>query len=203
MKNISLILTIFLISFVDSFGQINPVQNLTWDHYYVSPNNYFILEWDEPASPHDELIGYNIYREDELYRFQTENSLYNLESGANCGEDFLFFENGMPFFAHVVAVYNPGPVESTFTETVFVKGLALNINDFENYKAILYPNPTNGILNVGNDNLNKILIFDISGKQIKVFEPKNQIDLSDMSKGIYLIKLISDEGILTDKIIIK
>ena len=203
MKNITLILTIFLISFIDSFGQINPVQNLTWEAEYVFPNNYFTLAWDEPILPHNELLGYNIYREDELYRFQTENSLYHLESGANCGEDFLYYGTGMPFFAHVVAVYNPGPVESTFTETVFIEGLALNVNDFENYKAILYPNPTNGILNVGNDNLNKILIFDFSGKQIEEFEPKNQIDLSDISKGIYLIKLISDEGILTDKIIIR
>ena len=56
-----------------SFGQNNPVENLTWSQSYVYMHNFFELDWDEPATPHDELIGYNVYRNDELYRFQTDN----------------------------------------------------------------------------------------------------------------------------------
>ena len=204
MKNITLILTIFLISFIDAFGQINPVQNLTWEHEYVFQHNYFTLAWDEPILPHNELVGYNVYRENELYRFQIENSLYNLEQGSNCGEDFLLYGIGEPFLVHVTAIYNPNQIESTFTETVLVKGALLTIPDFENTNAILYPNPTDGILNIGNENLSKILIFDISGKIINEFKPQSTIDLSNISKGFYLIKLISNNGgVLTDKIIIE
>ena len=204
MKSIALTFTIFLTFFLQSNGQINPVNNLTWDHWYEFPNNYFILEWEEPDLPHNELIGYNVYRENELFIFVTDTSIFNLTQGSNCGgEDFLLYNIGNGFFAHVVAVYNPGAVESTYTETIFIDGPVLDVNDFERRKAMLYPNPTNGILNIVNENLTKILIFNISGKVIKEFEPNTRIDLSDMSNGIYLIKLISDEGTFTDKIIIR
>jgi hypothetical protein len=203
MKKITFTLAIFLTCILQSFGQVNPIVNLTWSHNYQFPNNYFILEWDEPAAPHDELVGYNVYRENNFYMFLTETSLYNVEQGSNSGgEDFLFYNNGEGFSAYVTAVYNPGAVEST-SETVEIDGLLLNINNIKNEKAILYPNPTRGILNIGNNGLIKILIYDSTGKKIKEMIPKSQIDLSDISKGVYLIKLISEEGILVDKIIVK
>ncbi|MBC8756689.1 T9SS type A sorting domain-containing protein [Kordia sp. YSTF-M3] len=203
MKRSILIFTIFLTFVCTSFGQTNPVLNLTWDHTYVYPpgNNYFDLSWDEPALPHDALIGYNVYRGTELYRFQTENSLYNLIQGANCGEDFLFY-NPAPFFVHVTAVYSPNNTESTFTETVQVDGPLLSNPEFKKMDAILYPNPTSGILHIGNTNLTKILVYDISGKIIRELKPQATVDLSNMPKGFYFIKLMSEKGETTDKIIV-
>lgn len=203
MKIITLTIVISLTCMFQSIGQINPITNLFWDHHYIYPNNFFELTWEEPAIPHDELIGYNVYRENELYRFQTENSLYNLEQGSNCGEDFLLYNNGQGFFAHVTAVYNPGEVESDYTETVFVEGPLLEIKDFNNQKVIIYPNPSNGIINIGNKNLKKIVVYDITGKKIKELKASSQIDLSDVTKGIYLINLISDDGVTVNKIVLQ
>ena len=202
MKKITFTFIFFLIYTLQTFGQINPVTNLNWNFHYNFAN-YYELRWDEPTLPHGELIGYNIYRENELYRFQTGNSMYFLEQGSNCPGDFQLFNVEQGFFAHVTAVYNPGQVESTHIETVYINPPALKIDDFVKQKAILYPNPTNGIINIGNENLKKIQIYDFSGKKIKELEPKSQIDLLDISKGIYLIKLISDKGITIDKIILK
>ncbi|PHR12274.1 MAG: hypothetical protein COA40_08345 [Aequorivita sp.] len=209
MKTITLAFAISLVFAFQSFGQINPVQNLTWEQWYEFPNNFFILDWDEPEQPHDEIVGYNIYREDDFYIFiSDETSIYNIETingiESNCGGvDFLLYNGGGGFNAHVTAVYNPGPVESDYIETVYVGGAVINVEDFNYQKAIIYPNPSNGIINIGNKNLNKILVYDISGKKIRELPANPQIDLSDISKGIYLIKLISDEGILVDKIVLK
>jgi hypothetical protein len=135
--------------------------------------------------------------------FLTETSLYNLELGSNSGgEDFLFYNNGEGFSAYITAVYNPGAVES-ISETIEIDGLLLNINNIKNNKPILYPNPTGGILNIENKELIKILIYDITGKKIKELIPQSQIDLSNIPKGVYLIKLISEEGIFMEKIIVK
>jgi hypothetical protein len=203
MKKTTLALAFFLTVIVQSIGQTNPVINVTWDHEYIMPHNYFELRWDEPSLPHDELIGYNIYRENELYRFQTENSLFNLQLGSNCDEDFLAYGDQNGFLAHVTAVYNPGQIESPYLQTVFVDGLALKNNEFVDRKAMLYPNPTSGILNIGTQNLCEIVIYDISGKKIKEFAPQPQIELYDIAKGIYLIKLISEKQIITDKIVVE
>jgi len=203
MKKLILTFAITLSFVFQSFGQINPIENLTWWQWYDFPINYFILEWEEPQMPHDDLIGYNVYREDELYRFQEETSLYNLVESSNCEEEFLLYNGGSGFYAHVTAVYNPDETESTYTQTVWVDGYALNIIEAKQNMPILYPNPTTGILNIGNENIDKIILFDINGKMISEIKPKSQIDLSIFTKGIYMIKLISQKRILTGKIIIE
>jgi hypothetical protein len=202
MKKTTLTIAIFLSFIFQSSAQNNPVLNLTWDWHY-NWYNYFDLHWDEPALPHGELIGYNIYRGDELYRFQTGNDLYFLEQGSNCGEDFQYYNNMHGFSAHVTAVYNPGQLESSYTQTVAVGPPALKTVGFEKQKAVLYPNPTKGILNIANTDLNRILIYDISGKKIREVGPQLQIDLSDVLKGIYFVKLVSDRGVVVDKIVVE
>ncbi|MDD4150153.1 MAG: M14 family zinc carboxypeptidase [Bacteroidales bacterium] len=59
---------------------------------------------------------------------------------------------------------------------------------------IIFPNPTNGLLNVRSEtDITSIKITDISGKIIQNFSCKNQnkllIDLSDYDSGIYFIEL--------------
>ncbi|MFT3795496.1 T9SS type A sorting domain-containing protein [Flavobacterium sp.] len=199
--------TTFLFSFlliaVVASGQMNPVNNLNHWQQYLTPNNFYELSWEEPTAPHDELLGYNIYRENELYLFHTgSTNLFHLPQGSN---DYSLLEYNLEesqgYYAHVTAVYTTG--ESEFVQTVYVAPPALKTQQFAKTKAILYPNPTNGILHIGNENLDKIVLFDVTGKQIKEFQPQPQIDLSELPKGLYLIKLFSAEGIWVDKIIVE
>jgi len=214
MKKKLLLFTFLICAFtINSYAQNNPIENLTWSHWYEYPRNFFELNWDEPAQPHNELIGYNIYRNNELYRFQTERTIYNFWTPlygivTNCdGESFFFQnngelnENGLEIY--VTAVYNPGQIESEYLQTIFDQGLLLPTKIFTQKKAMLFPNPTNGILNIGNENLEKILVCDVSGKVLSEFAPNSQIDLSNLSKGIYLIKLLSNKEIIVDKIVIQ
>src|SRR5690606_1573866 len=160
------ILLLVIIFGVKSFGQINQVENLTWSHWYDYPNNFFELQWEAPTQPHDELVGYNIYRNNEWFRFQTETSLYNLYSDvhgfiSNCDIDFLTVDNqNQPYESaisvHVTAVYNPNHIESDYSQTVFVEGFMLSINDHIKSKTTVFPNPTNGILNIEHPDLEKI-----------------------------------------------
>jgi hypothetical protein len=211
---IKLFISAFFLTFViNSFGQNTPVQNLTWSHWYQYPRNFFQLNWEEPAQPHDELIGYNVYRNNELFRFQTETTVYNYDTPlygivTNCdGESFLSADNmGQPFLSginiHVTAVYNSG-LESDYLQNIFDEGLLLSTSSFTKEKAILFPNPTKGFLNIGNLDIETIIICDISGKVIREFEAAPQINLSDISKGLYIIKLLSERQVIVDKIIIE
>ncbi len=205
-KNI--ILLVFLLTLITkSMSQINPVQNLTYSQIYQSPNNFFELNWEEPAQPHNLLLGYNVYRENEFYRFQIERTLYNLYSQtfgfvSNCGFDFLEYNIPNGFLVHVKAVYE-GQIESTFTETASVFPPALKNNEFETQKVLLYPNPTKGILNIENIDLEKIVIYEVYGKELMEFKPTSQINLNNLSKGIYIIKLFSESKIVTKKIVIE
>ena len=207
MKKITFLLVLLMTLITKSNGQINPIQNLTYSQTYVTPNNYFELNWDEPAQPHNQLIGYNIYRENEFYTFQTEKTLYNLFSEvfgfiSNCGIDFLDYNVPNGFLVHVRAVYD-GQIESTFTETAEVYAPALRNDEFNSKKVLLFPNPTKGILNIENINMEEIVVYEISGKELLKFSPKKQIDISCLSKGFYIIKLFSENKIVTEKIIVE
>lgn len=60
----------------------------------------------------------------------------------------------------------------------------------------IYPNPTKESVNIsGIDNLTKISIYNLSGQKIKDFQLlNNSIDISDVSKGIYILYLVTHDG---------
>jgi hypothetical protein len=186
-----------------SFGQINPINNLEWDHWYITPNNYFELSWDLPDPSQDTLIGYNIYRETELYKFQTETSLYHTEAGGNCGDDFLVYNGGQPFWIHVTAVYNYSQIESDYIDSAYCYGFAIGIEEISSGKLTVFPNPTSGILKVNQQNVKRILIFNQIGKIMFENKETSEIDLNKFPKGIYFIKVITEQEEIVEKIILE
>ncbi|MBN2777032.1 MAG: T9SS type A sorting domain-containing protein [Bacteroidales bacterium] len=86
-----------------------------------------------------------------------------------------------------------------------------NVNVFENTDAILiYPNPTNGILNLSSNFIENgviLEIIDFSGRVIlqkEVFGSGYlKVDISDQPTGIYFLRMIKKSGKEVTKIIIK
>ena len=77
------------------------------------------------------------------------------------------------------------------------------ISDFENSGINIYPNPTNGLLNIENIRNSEIYIYNILGEKVAYHSVKNDnttIDLSNLSNGTYLIKLITKEGTYSKQI---
>jgi hypothetical protein len=77
----------------------------------------------------------------------------------------------------------------------------LNDNDLESVQ--IYPNPVNDILHIQHSQSNfKLKLSDISGKVIIEYKNVNQIDISNLEKGIYLLEL-ENEGNLKSVRVIK
>ncbi|MCK4678052.1 MAG: T9SS type A sorting domain-containing protein [Bacteroidales bacterium] len=202
MKKLTLTIIIGMTVILQSFGQLNPINNLEWNHWYICPNNYFILSWDFPDPSLDTLIGYNIYRDTELYRFQTETSLYHTEAGGNCGVDFVAFSGD--FWIHVTAVYNSTYLESNYIDSAYCYGFYIGIDERIQPKLKLFPNPATGIIKVDiQKNIKRILIINQSGIIVQENKEKIEIDLSNFPKGIYFIKVITEQGEFVEKIILE
>lgn len=188
------------------FGQINPVENLLYNGWYAEGSQQFELTWKPPTPSGNSLVGYNIYRGNEFYGFQTETSLYYLINDVNNQPYYngpLSFLQPAPFWAHVTAVYSLD-VESSFIDSVFVAGYILGTKEIKPInKTFLYPNPTSGKLYIKNKEIQKITLFDLRGKLVKEFEPAPEIDISKFPAGIYFIKLISGKKTTVDKIILE
>ena len=67
----------------------------------------------------------------------------------------------------------------------------LSNTDLDEKQFTVYPNPSNGIFYFNNINLIEFeaVIFDSLGKQIARFKNKDVVDISNVSKGIYFVKI--------------
>ncbi|MGX7666352.1 T9SS type A sorting domain-containing protein [Flavobacterium pedocola] len=83
--------------------------------------------------------------------------------------------------------------------------IALGIDELFENDIKIYPNPTNGIINIAysqNIAIEKIELFSINGvKLIEKNEGIDTMDISNLSSGIYFLKIKSDYGVYTKKVI--
>ena len=77
--------------------------------------------------------------------------------------------------------------------------LSTGINEIEH--SSIYPNPTNGIVHVG-DEIANVIVYNNIGQLIKETND-NVLDLSDQEAGIYIIKVITPSETITKQLIKK
>lgn len=83
------------------------------------------------------------------------------------------------------------------------QGLLSN-NDFDNLtnELEIYPNPVDDKLHINTtEEILTVALFDINGRLINSALINNTIDFSNISNGVYLIKIVTDKGIINKKII--
>lgn len=101
--------------------------------------------------------------------------------------------------AYTVTVTDSKGCIDTLTEVItnIVKADSKNIN--------IYPNPSNGIINISNAENSKITVFNILGET--VVSAKNnksiaKIDVSNLAEGTYIVKIVSNNNTTTKRIYI-
>jgi len=110
-----------------------------------------------------------------------------------------FFYGGtlFPNTSGIAPLYSAG--ESDF----FVAKLAAyacgtnSTQKFNTLKINVYPNPTNDVINIETDEqLSNYIIYDVSGRQIQsnLFAGSNQINLQNVTTGVYFIKVTTVQG---------
>ena len=57
-----------------------------------------------------------------------------------------------------------------------------------NAAEMIYPNPSNGIINIKMAAFKEAVIYNLSGQRM-IKTSHNRIDISELSEGVYIIKL--------------
>ena len=79
-------------------------------------------------------------------------------------------------------------------------------NQLGNY--LIYPNPNNGLFTIQVDDANStysVNIYNLNGSEISDYKNlvgDTELDLRHVSKGVYIVRLIADDDVLTKRIII-
>lgn len=83
----------------------------------------------------------------------------------------------------------------------------LATDQFNNLEISVYPNPANDVVSVSNTTnaiISNVEMTDLNGRVVKntsLNATEGQINISDLSTGVYLMKVSSDQGSITKKII--
>ena len=90
---------------------------------------------------------------------------------------------------------------STFTDTVYV-GQINEINEINENKFVVFPNPAKETIHIKTEQkIDKIYLIDVYGKKIE-FSNKNNINVSSLPKGNYVLQIISGQILVNKKIVI-
>ncbi|WP_177764184.1 T9SS type A sorting domain-containing protein [Flavobacterium sp. I3-2] len=110
--------------------------------------------------------------------------------GFNIGSDFDFTVTSSNGNLQLVIAGANG------NKATYYNNATANIKSFNGQLLKVYPNPSTDFLNVSIGNLDKILIFDIQGKQIETKFITNaeetQIDIQHLAKGNYILQISND-----------
>ncbi len=93
-----------------------------------------------------------------------------------------------------------GTVDTTFT--VVIAGIGLDENQL-NSAVLLYPNPTNGLLQVQTANVwQKAEVYDVTGRLLySQPHPTTEIDLGHMPAGMYTVKIYFTSGVSAQRVV--
>jgi len=79
-----------------------------------------------------------------------------------------------------------------------------SVEETEDELLTIYPNPTNGIVNIECENMTEIEVYSCDGRLVRKSNPCDstaQLDLSDLVSGIYLISIKNDNGVIKRSVV--
>ncbi|MBT0609068.1 T9SS type A sorting domain-containing protein [Aequorivita echinoideorum] len=138
------------------------------------------------------------------------------DSGANTGETYFpglnaAGENGPSYLQSAdcsVAVPTPvggvTGVDEFYVMNVIGENVELGINDLTLSQISVYPNPTSDVLNLkvpSSVEVSNVAMFDVLGKQVSVSYNNGVINTANLSQGIYMLKVETNAGTLTQKVV--
>lgn len=98
------------------------------------------------------------------------------------------------------------PIITNTTSTEIVNptsGIATNLTDF----ILVYPNPTSDVLHIqtkGNIELQEVKIYNMQGRELYASQQHLQtVNITDLSSGIYLLNIKTNEGTISQRVIKK
>ena len=75
----------------------------------------------------------------------------------------------------------------------------------EDENVVIYPNPTDGMINISAHNISEVRVYNMVGQEVETFvTDENQciIDMSNYNDGVYFVRIKTEDEIITKKIIL-
>ena len=84
-----------------------------------------------------------------------------------------------------------------------IEGNHAGINNVSDVRVALFPNPTSSILNIAANGVKEVSVLDVNGRTVMTEKNVNTIDMTELANGVYFVRVITNDGISTQKIVKK
>ncbi|WP_299064710.1 T9SS type A sorting domain-containing protein [uncultured Polaribacter sp.] len=145
-----------------------------------------------------------VFTESYQQTYVFDNSI-NLESFSHPFRDRtglgVFTNQEVSFVNKILSSSSGG---SDYRTTYNYNEATVSLDDFNSIDFSVYPNPTSSVLNIDDRNftIKNVSIFNVIGKKI-VTSTKNKINLENLNKGVYILRVESNTGSIATKRIVK
>lgn len=85
---------------------------------------------------------------------------------------------------------------------IYAAAGAVSIENAENANINLYPNPTTGKVTIEAENFESAVVVDMTGRQVMT-TTTNVIDMSNLTNGVYMVRINTTTGTTTQKVVKK
>ena len=183
-------------------GPCYPPRNLDFEY----TNNYKPkLKWEAPL-PNDGLSGYYLYRKEgdgDYHRIKLVGS-----SAVTFTDNALNLEGD--YYYRLYAYYGDldctsAPANRHYYDNVFELHVYYSPTGVDETEAQVkvYPNPTNGFVTVEAEGMTEVSVYNTLGQcvlQKEVAGNPTVLDLQQVSEGLYLLRVKTENGIISKRI---
>ena len=187
-------------------GPCYPPRDLDFE---LASNNKIKLKWKTPLPSETRLSGYYLYRKEgdgEYHRIKL------LGPGAVSYIDNSLIAQG-DYYYRLYAYYGDldctsSPANRHYYPNVFeLHAYYSPTGVIEAETSVkVYPNPTQGLVNVEADNMTHVAVYNLLGQcvlQKDISDSRTVLDLRNAVSGLYLLRITTSEGTLSRRITIE
>ena len=147
----------------------------------------------------DTANGTQLIGETNIYRY-TNGNWEEISSiiGDGGGYKSMTFNSN----ANYIIIGNDDYSPSGRVRVFSLSGILSTEDVIDNDDASVFPNPTSDFLTISSSyKIESISLYSVLGKRMKIALEENRINLIEIPNGIYFLKLITNKGIITNKIL--
>ena len=92
---------------------------------------------------------------------------------------------------------------NVFVDNIEIANSPVDIEEVDENGLAIFPNPVKDVLNINYDKaISQIDVYDVNGKLVKTFTTVgSSINVSDLSDGVYMLNIQTEEGLVVRKIV--
>lgn len=123
-----------------------------------------------------------------------EGEIVRIKAIPNAGYAFSQWQDGNTQNPRSITVDGDATYAAIFVPATTIEGI-------ENAEISIFPNPTTGIVNIEAEGLNKVVVYDVTGRMMMSVANESTIDISNLEAGVYFFSVETENGSAMKKLV--